>query len=121
MDCAFDSNFHFDEIISVSKAMQQNGNNMILSISPGGKYLFFRSTFLGPRVTNEMIKEIQPYVDIYRITGDFWDCWDSNGCINNSSSTLRNHFDYFEKFQQFIPGPGINGLSFPDGDMIPLG
>ncbi len=58
---------------------------------------------------------------MYRITGDFWDCWDMEGCDVSWASTLRNHFSYFGKFQKFIGGPGRNGLSFPDPDMIPLG
>jgi len=48
---------------------------------------------------------------MYRITGDDWDKWEH----------LVDHFDVAEQLAPAIAKRGLDGLSFPDMDMLPFG
>ena len=69
------------------------------------------------------VGDINTYTDMYRITDDLWDCWNlpSNapGC-KVDGTTIVSAFSQFPKWENLIAAKGLNGPSFPDGDMLPL-
>jgi len=98
-DCVFGADFVPEQIIAVSKAIQKTKRNMIYSLSPGVES------------TVAMAQQINEYVNMYRVTGDDWDKW----------SDLQPHFDAADRMSSMIGAEGLNGLSFPDLDMLPFG
>jgi hypothetical protein len=81
------------EIIAVSKAIEQSGRPMVLSLSPGD-------------VTNLTHLPYYKKANMLRITGDIWD----------RRSDLHKVFEIWKKYQG-IASPGF----WPDMDMIPFG
>ncbi|MDE6420522.1 MAG: glycoside hydrolase family 27 protein, partial [Lachnospiraceae bacterium] len=81
------------EIAMLHRAMERCGREMVLSLSPG------------PAKIEEAWYYAQ-HANMWRITDDFWDHWDS----------LKDMFDRCELWQRHV-SPG----SFPDCDMLPLG
>ncbi len=81
------------EVEMLHHAIEKCGRDIVLSLSPG------------PALVEESW-HYQKYANMWRITDDFWDNWD----------TLLFMFDRCEKWQNHVR-PG----SWPDCDMLPLG
>jgi len=81
------------EIEMLHRAIMKCGRPIVLSLSPGPALL-------------EQASHYCANANMWRITNDFWDSW----------PTLRNMFDYCEKWQ-YVIGDGC----WPDCDMLPLG
>ncbi|MBE6974774.1 MAG: glycoside hydrolase family 27 protein [Ruminococcaceae bacterium] len=81
------------EVEMIHKAIEKCGRPIVLSLSPG------------PAQVDES-GHYKKYANMWRITDDFWDNWD----------TLLYMFDRCEKWQDHV-SPGC----WPDCDMLPLG
>lgn len=81
------------EIAMLHRAIKRCGREMVLSLSPG------------PAKIEEAWYYAQ-HANMWRITDDFWDHWES----------LKDMFDRCELWQKHV-APGC----FPDCDMLPLG
>ena len=81
------------EVEMLHRAIENCGRDIVLSLSPG------------PAVVEESW-HYSRYANMWRITDDFWDNWD----------TLLDMFKRCEKWQLAV-GPGC----WPDCDMLPLG
>lgn len=81
------------EVEMLHKAIERCGRPIVLSLSPG------------PAVVEESW-HYKKYANMWRITDDFWDNWD----------TVLYMFDRCEKWQDHV-APGC----WPDCDMLPLG
>lgn len=101
LDCVFGDDLDTKEIITVSKLLEELERPVVLSISPGSS------------VTPSMAEGISDYVNMYRITGDDWDKW----------TDVVYHFDISRDFAAVgkIGAAGLQGRSWPDLDMLPLG
>nr|POE94084.1 alpha-galactosidase [Quercus suber] len=70
---------------------------------------------LSPRIgaTPAMAKDVSGLANMYRITGDDWDSW----------GDVASHFDVSRDFAaaNLIGANGLNGKSWPDLDMLPIG
>lgn len=84
---------HLEEIKAIRKAIDKTGRDMVLSLSPGPAPLKYGKFF-------------QEYVNMWRLTDDFWDNWEQ----------LKDMFTRCAQWSPFV-GPG----SWPDCDMLPLG
>eukprot|EP00026_Physarum_polycephalum_P007818 Phypoly_transcript_07886.p1 GENE.Phypoly_transcript_07886~~Phypoly_transcript_07886.p1 ORF type:complete len:447 (+),score=53.57 Phypoly_transcript_07886:189-1529(+) len=109
VDCIFAVDFHEQDIITISEAITQSGADILFSLSPGGD------------ADVAEVQQIGKYVNMYRITQDFWDCWDKGTGVCGWCSTVVTHVQIFPEFNSMIGGPGLNGSSWPDGDMLPFG
>ncbi len=85
--------YHKAEIEAVSKALQQCGRQIVLSLSPGA----------APR---KQAKHLKKHANLWRISSDFWDDW----------KFLYQQFERCHLWQD-VGEPG----SWPDADMLPLG
>ncbi|HEV2318746.1 MAG TPA: putative Ig domain-containing protein [Verrucomicrobiae bacterium] len=82
-----------DEVAALSRALNDSGRSIILSLSPGPAPV-------------DQAAHLEQFANLWRISGDFWDKWQS----------LDHNFDLFAQwYQQGQPG------HWPDGDMIPFG
>jgi len=109
VDCIFAANYHEQDIIAISEAITGSGSDILFSLSPGGD------------ATPVEAQQINKYVNTYRISQDFWDCWDKGSGVCEWCSTVLSHVGIFPTFNSLIGAPGLNGSSWPDGDMLPLG
>jgi hypothetical protein len=113
IDCIFGGrDGHDKDVIAVSNAIKNTGRDIVLSLSPG----------LG--ATPQMAATMGQYVNMYRITDDLWDCWDgtsTNPPCPYDHVTVIGAFSTLPQFENYIGAAGLNGKSFPDGDMLPLG
>jgi len=85
--------YHTQEIEMIRKAIDNCGRPIVLSTSPGPTPF-------------ENAKHISRHANLWRLTGDFWDNWNS---LNNAFSKCSRWYKYIR--------PG----SWPDSDMLPLG
>lgn len=81
------------EIKMIRRAINNCGRDMLLSLSPGPAGV-------------ENARHLSQNANMWRITGDFWDCWDK----------LHDMFTRCKNWQEYVR-PG----SYPDCDMLPLG
>ena len=81
------------EIEMIRRAINNCGRDMVLSLSPGPAGI-------------ENARHLSQNANMWRITGDFWDCWDK----------LHDMFTRCKNWQEYVR-PG----SYPDCDMLPLG
>lgn len=81
------------EIEMLSKAIRKCNRSIVLSLSPGPALI-------------ERAWHYQKYANMWRLTDDLWDNWDS----------LKNMFERCELWQNHV----TKG-SYPDCDMLPLG
>lgn len=81
------------EVQMIHNAIQRCGRPVVLSLSPGP-------------ATVSQSWHYKKYANMWRITDDFWDSWD----------TLLDMFERCEKWQDHV-SPGC----YPDCDMLPLG
>jgi len=113
VDCIFGSrDFHKEDIIAISQAIQKTGREILLSLSPG------------VTTNSALAQEISSYVNAYRITDDFWDCYNTNTTQSPcpyDGINFVNHFPILLNLTVQIGAKGLNGYSWPDGDMLPLG
>ncbi|KAL5759970.1 hypothetical protein ACOSP7_018473 [Xanthoceras sorbifolium] len=100
-DCVFGDDLDIDEITFVSEVLKELDRPILYSLSPGTS------------VTPAMAKEISALVNMYRITGDDWDTW----------GDVVAHFNVSRDFStaNMIGTKGLQGKSWPDLDMLPLG
>ncbi|KAI5658367.1 hypothetical protein M9H77_27160 [Catharanthus roseus] len=100
-DCVFGDDLDMDEITFVSEVLSKLNRPILYSLSPGTS------------VTPNMAKDVIGLVNMYRITGDDWDTW----------GDVSAHFDVARDFASadMIGAMGLNGKSWPDLDMLPLG
>ncbi|KAK9117338.1 hypothetical protein Sjap_016285 [Stephania japonica] len=100
-DCVFGSDFDINEITEVSKVLTELNRPILYSLSPG------------TGVTLDMAKAVNSLVNLYRLTGDDWDTW----------GDVASHFDVSRDFASagMIGAGGLQGKSWPDLDMLPLG
>jgi len=106
-----------EDIIAVEEAISKAPTEIIYSLSPGSQS------------TPEEGQDIGPHANTYRITDDLWDCWEKSPnssvqiCRNSGTypATLRGAFDTLPRFTGLIHGNGLDGYSWPDGDMLPIG
>jgi len=110
VDCIFARDMHRQDIIMISDAIEKTGHDFVFSLSPG------------PNATAAEAESIGKYVNMYRMTDDFWDCWDTKSGGNcNYVSNVLTHFEEFPKFVHQTGAAGRNGSSWPDGDSLPFG
>lgn len=81
------------EVEMLHKAIEKCGRPIVLSLSPGPALI-------------EEAWHYEKYANMWRITDDFWDNWD----------TLHYMFDRCEKWQNHV-----SAGCYPDCDMLPLG
>ncbi|KAF8052030.1 hypothetical protein N665_1625s0005 [Sinapis alba] len=100
-DCVFGNDYNIDEITIVSEVLKELDRPVLYSISPGTS------------VTPTMAKEVSQLVNMYRVTGDDWDTW----------RDVVAHFDISRDLSasSMIGARGLQGKSWPDLDMLPLG
>jgi hypothetical protein len=100
-DCVFGDDLDLDEISIVSEVLKGLNRSIIYSLSPGTS------------VTPEMAEDVKGLVNMYRITGDDWDSW----------KDVSAHFNVSRDFStaNMIGAQGLQGKSWPDLDMLPLG
>ncbi|XP_010502554.1 PREDICTED: uncharacterized protein LOC104779848 [Camelina sativa] len=100
-DCVFGTDFNIEEITYVSEVLKELDRPVLYSISPGTS------------VTPRLAKEVSQLVNMYRITGDDWDTW----------KDVAAHFDISRDLSasSMIGAQGLQGKSWPDLDMLPLG
>jgi len=108
-DCVFGEDYVPAQIEMVSNAMDSVSNanaDFTYSLSPGDN--------TAPTEFNGSVFDTTSLVDLYRITRDTWDEWESD---------ILTHFNVTAEWAQaqFIGGKGRNGASFPDLDLLPLG
>ncbi|KAJ6809338.1 uncharacterized protein M6B38_160205 [Iris pallida] len=101
LDCVFGDDMSSREIITVSKLLKELDRPVVFSLSPGS------------HASPSMAAAIVNYVNMYRVTGDDWDTWED----------VAAHFDVARDFAaaKMIGAQGLNGRSWPDLDMLPLG
>ncbi|KAG0458215.1 hypothetical protein HPP92_023372 [Vanilla planifolia] len=101
IDCVFGDDLDKKQIITISEILEDLGRSVLISLSPG------------THATPSMADGIIDYVDLYRITGDFWDNWNE----------ITGHFNVARDFAaaKKIGAAGAHGNSWPDLDMLPLG
>lgn len=91
--CRMDAKSSKEEIRMLHKAIEKCSREIVLSLSPGPA----------------LVEEHDFYLEnanMWRITDDFWDHWDS----------LRDMFDRCKSWQDYVRDGG-----YPDCDMLPLG
>ncbi|KAG9130680.1 hypothetical protein Leryth_018089 [Lithospermum erythrorhizon] len=100
-DCVFGEDLDIDEITYVSELLRKLDRPILYSLSPGTS------------VTPAMAKSVSHLVNMYRITGDDWDTW----------GDVVSHFDVTRDISAsgMIGAQSLNGKSWPDLDMLPLG
>ncbi|XP_075656665.1 alpha-galactosidase mel1-like [Castanea sativa] len=99
-DCVFGGvDLDMNEISVVSDVLKQHP--IVYSLSPG------------TGATPAMAKDVSGLANMYRITGDDWDSW----------GDVASHFDVSRDFAaaNLIGANGLNGKSWPDLDMLPIG
>ncbi|KAJ4960513.1 hypothetical protein NE237_020423 [Protea cynaroides] len=100
-DCVFGADLDLDEISIVSEVLKELDRPILYSISPGTS------------VTVQMARDVSSLVNMYRITGDDWDKW----------GDVEAHFDISSELvaAKMLGASGLQGKSWPDSDMLPLG
>ncbi|KAK4276159.1 hypothetical protein QN277_019138 [Acacia crassicarpa] len=101
LDCVFGDNLDIDEITTVSGILKELNRSIVLSLSPGVS------------ATPQMARQVSGIVNMYRITGDYWDQWQQ----------MTDHFNVSREFAsaKLIGIRGLNDSSWPDLDMLPFG
>ncbi|KAF9603117.1 hypothetical protein IFM89_033842, partial [Coptis chinensis] len=100
-DCIFGDDLNVNEVAIVSEVLKELDRPILYSLSPGTS------------ATPAMAKDVSSLVNMYRITGDDWDSW----------GDVAAHFNVSRDFSaaNMIGTEGLNGNSWPDLDMLPLG
>ncbi|GFQ03277.1 alpha-galactosidase mel1 [Phtheirospermum japonicum] len=100
-DCVFGEDLDLNEITYVSKVLTELNRPILYSLSPGST------------VTPAMARDVSGLANMYRITGDDWDTW----------GDVASHFDISRDLSaaDMVGAKGLQGKSWPDLDMLPLG
>jgi hypothetical protein len=101
VDCIGDHPYKVDEIRMIRRAIDKEGRPMVLSLSPGPMNLSHAD-------------EVGTLANMWRISDDEWDVWDSNG--KGFPQGVKDQFARFAAWEKDAK-PG----TWPDGDMLPLG
>jgi hypothetical protein len=97
-DCVF-GNYVPDEIKAQSAAITRSGRPMVYSLSPGVS-------------DAAKAREIAPFVNMYRLTGDVWDNFKLPAALADLEFITQSGLS---------GAAGLNGSSWPDMDMLPFG
>ena len=97
-DCVF-GNYVPDEIKAQSAAIARSGRPMVYSLSPGVSDV-------------AKAREIAPFVNMYRLTGDVWDNFKLPAALADLEFITQSGLS---------GAAGLNGSSWPDMDMLPFG
>lgn len=82
-----------NEIEMIHRAIEKCGRPIVLSLSPGPAMV-------------EQAEHLRKYANLWRITNDFWDCWE-------------NIMEMFDRCNNWVPY--VSEGCFPDCDMLPIG
>ena len=102
VDC-ISSPYRASEIHMIGAAIKKSGRPILLSLSPG-------PTPLGDAA------DISQYAQLWRISNDFWDLWNSPHDEFGFPQSLKDQFKLLAQWEQYA-GPG----RWPDADMLPIG
>ena len=100
VDCIADHPYKLSEIRQIHLAIERSGRPMVLSLSPGPTAL-------------EHAAEIAPLAQMWRISNDIWDVWETNEAFPRS---VVSQFPAAAAWASHA-----HGGSWPDADMLPLG
>ncbi|HXX17246.1 MAG TPA: glycoside hydrolase family 27 protein [Candidatus Eremiobacteraceae bacterium] len=100
VDCIASHPYKGDEIRSLSEALKKSGRPMVLSLSPGPAPI-------------EKAEEMGQYANLWRISNDEWDVWQSN---EEFPQGINNQF---ERVAQWAPH--VRPGNWPDADMLAIG
>jgi alpha-galactosidase len=102
VDCIASHPYKGAEIRMIHKAIERSGRPMVLSLSPGPTSL-------------ENVVEVAKNAQLWRISNDVWDHWDTEKGKEWSQS-VKGQFPVIASWSRFVE-PG----SWPDADMLPVG
>ena len=102
VDC-ISSPYKTASIQMIERAIRKSGRPMVLSLSPG-------PTPIADAM--DVIKSAQ----MWRISNDFWDLWESSSDSNGFPQSLKGQFPVLAQWAPYA-GPG----HWPDADMLPIG
>jgi alpha-galactosidase len=99
-DCLASKPYSGNDIRMLSNALKTSGRGMLLSVSPGPAPI-------------EALPELRRYADLWRISNDVWDIWNSSG-------------DYPKGLADIFPlaalwAPEARPGAWPDADMLAIG
>jgi alpha-galactosidase len=100
VDCIAYHPYKGDEIRMLSQALRKSGRPIVLSLSPGPAPL-------------EKAAEMGKYANMWRISNDEWDVWQSN---EEFPQGINNQFDRAAAWAKYSR-PG----NWPDADMLAIG
>ncbi len=102
VDC-ISSPYKTASIHMIDGAIQKTGRPIVLSLSPG------------PTPLAEAA-DVARSAQMWRISNDFWDLWNSPNDSHGFPQSLRNQFPLLAQWESYA-GPG----HWPDADMLPIG
>ena len=99
-DCLASKPYSGADIRMLSNAIKHSGRDMLLSVSPGPAPF-------------EALSELRRYTDLWRISNDVWDIWNSSGDYPKGLA------DIFALAAQWAPQ--ARSGAWPDADMLAIG
>jgi len=99
-DCLASKPYSGGDIRMLSGAIKNSGRDMLLSVSPGPAPI-------------EALPELRRYTNLWRISNDVWDIWNSNGAYPKG---LADIFALAAKW-----APEARTGAWPDADMLAIG
>jgi len=103
VDCISSRPYKASEIHMISAALKKAGRPIVLSLSPGPTSL-------------AVADDVRQYAQMWRISDDFWDYWNSPADQSWSPQTLRGQFATAAGW-----APHVEPGHWPDADMLPIG
>ena len=100
VDCIASHPYKGEEISLLSQALRKTGRPMVLSLSPGPAPF-------------DKAEEMGQYANMWRISDDEWDVWQSNGDFPQG---INNQFERAARWAAYAK-PG----NWPDADMLAIG
>jgi hypothetical protein len=99
-DCLANKPYSGNDIRLLSGALKNSGRSMLLSVSPGPAPF-------------EALPELRRYTDLWRISNDVWDIWNSSGDYPKGLA------DIFALAEKWAPEARVG--AWPDADMLAIG
>jgi alpha-galactosidase len=99
-DCLANKPYSSNDIRLLSGALKNSGRSMLLSVSPGPAPF-------------EALPELRRYTDLWRISNDVWDIWNSSGDYPKGLA------DIFALAAKWAPEARVG--AWPDADMLAIG
>jgi len=99
VDCIAERPYKPQEIRQIALAIQHSGRNMVLSLSPGPTAI-------------EHQAEVAALAQMWRISNDIWDVWESHGFPIG----IKNQFENAARWAQYSRPD-----NWPDADMLAVG